>query len=148
MDCFCNIFIFAGTYYLSVKLVSVIDIKANTINLSNIKNNMFTEVDLTALNNYIDNYGGNTDTFYKNGSNNGSVSHKITFVLGLGQSDVIIEGKSGTKLNYPNVSTVSYNEENYEFIGWYLDKNLSENATLNVIEDDNIKIYAGYRKID
>ena len=133
---------------LSVKLVSVIDIKANSINLSNIKNNMFTDVDLTALNNYIDNYGGNTDTFYKNGSSNGSVSHKITFVLGLGQSDVIIEGKSGTKLNYPNVSTVSYNEENYEFIGWYLDKNLSENATLNVIEDDNIKIYAGYRKID
>ena len=132
---------------LSVDLLGFINIKIDSMKLANIVDGKENTVSMNELDSYISGYSYDVDTFIYKGKKDGSVSHKITFIPGFGYSETVIEGVSGTNITYPTYDIVSYNNVSYKFIGWYKDKELTEEFTDTKILNDNIDVYAKYEKI-
>ena len=120
------------------------------LSISNIDNNgNVKSVDNSALDSFIESYNKSRkiDVIYDGNSAQRTISHKITFVRGIAGDSIEITGKTNATISYPTMEDVTYNGSVYKFVGWYMDKDLSEEFTLIKFDDDNHKLYAKYEKI-
>ena len=119
----------------------------DSLSLTNISNKKVNSVNLSLLNSFISSYSYPIDKSYKGNSEDKTMSHKITFIKGLGQDSVVLTGQAGAKITVPTVSNVTYNGVTYRFVGWYMDKDLTLEYNLATFDNDNHKIYAKYEEI-
>ena len=132
---------------LDVSLLGFIDLNIASISLKNINDGIVGNVDLSNLESFISNYSYPLDEMYEDNTKKETISHTVTFVLGLGKDNIEKTGKYGDQLTYPSVDVISYNGNDYKFVGWYKDKELTEEFDLDTIPDDNMKAYAKYVRL-
>ena len=66
----------------------------------------------------------------------------LSFVTNYDEVVESIKGKRGEELELPSLSRVGYN-----FLGWFLDKDLIEKANLDKFPKSDMKLYAGWELI-
>lgn len=137
----------------NVNLVKVIDLTLkNGLTLSNVQkdsngNYRFIDVDLSNLDNFINNYNYSVDVIVVNGTPSGRRSHTVTFYTkGFGIDNTKVSGIAGTEFTFPTYDYVVYEGEKYVIEGWYTDKTLTNKCNYNTILEKDVTLYAKFVK--
>ena len=127
----------------------IINIKSSALNIANISNNTYYEIDDDFISNYINSYKYDVDKKYKDGSYQSTIGHTVSFIYGLDLGGSSVNGIKGSMFTYPNIDTgiKEFEGNYYKFDGWYLDKGFTEEATETEIGEKSIKIYAKWLNI-
>ena len=123
-------------------LGGLINVKSDEIKLSNVASNKVYDIDLTPITSFIENYDKDIDLVYKNNKLEKTQTHKITYILGLDNNNVIQNGVYKDKLEFPILDSHIIDDKNYLFMGWYYDSAFTNKLDIDEIGHDSINIYA------